>query len=573
MVDYRAGAGSGPRHSQASVSHVPGSTARPLEPAPADARPPTRLHRVIPMMPIAALFLCVALPQGGDSGLWRALPLPGICRGAPTPLEAPRLVHGTHLIVSEGDVDGGHGESPVPPLSSATFSALLGEEARREGWSVTVYPTSPPLLVRGPEPGLQNAAAFCAEIDSASRALDLELGVWLVRGPSTAEPQAAAPKDAPWATARLRSGDTAVLGEQLSQSYVHNYSVEVATDAGVAAPVVGRALTGDVLHLRAMRIRRGKGVFLEGFLDLSRLQSIEDFELSATDLGSVQRPKVTALQVGFSGAVDSGAPLRVAWTGLTGLGDLAEGSLWIVPKSAPEAVEGRWRLYDSALAEAAPWILPLVSPGGGLRLPDDPGGEDGAGADWAPLPSAQLAKEVESARTANTRSRPAFVGGRGVVLGPRQETDAWTAIEDLATAFESLRTRTTEILVQRQGASVRLPVTHGARWRVLFADETTAVVDYDVEIAPETWMPGPRVERRLDGFFAQGRTAERATSFVAWTAATPERRVAERSSIPLGRLELPQRTWRSARGEARAGAGATAALSGDSGLSITLRAP
>jgi hypothetical protein len=229
-----------------------------------------------------------------------------------------------------------------------------------------LHPSSPPFWARGPLPGLQAAEALCAAVAAAARGPEIELQVWLVRGAGAGQAAAKAPSDAPWAGARLRSGGEVMLGERSAQSYLHNYSVEVATDAGVAAPLVARAMTGDVLHARAMRVRDGSAVFVEGLLDLSRLSSLEDFELSSTDLGSVQQPRVRCVQIAFSGTVESGAPLRVAWAGLGGGEDLAEGSLWIVPRAQADGAAGRWRLLDNALLEAVAWELPAVTPGGGL---------------------------------------------------------------------------------------------------------------------------------------------------------------------------------------------------------------
>jgi hypothetical protein len=99
------------------------------------------------------------------------------------------------------------------------------------------------------------------------------------------------------------------------------------------------------------------------------------------------------------------------------------------------------------------------------------------------------------------------------------------------------------------------------------------VVDYDVEIAPATWMPGPRVERRIDGFCAQGDAASDHTSVAAWDARTPKNRVLERSVVPLGRLEIPLRSWRSARAEVRIAQPALQVLGGPDPLSLALRAP
>jgi hypothetical protein len=166
-----------------------------------------------------------------------------------------------------------------------------------------------------------------------------------------------------------------------------------------------------------------------------------------------------------------------------------------------------------------------------------------------------------------------FLWGNGIVLGPRSEQAAWNAIAELHGVYETQRTQTGLLELTRGAAFVRLPVSHGSRWRVLVCEETTAVVDYDVEIAPATWMPGPRVERRIDGFCAQGDAASDHTSVAAWDARTPKNRVLERSVVPLGRLEIPLRSWRSARAEVRLAQPALQVLGGPDPLSLALRAP
>src|SRR5689334_14330109 len=134
------------------------------------------------MLPAALLALLPAPAQDGTSTNWRALPLPSLCRAASEPLSTPRLVRGTHLIVAREDLEAGISPAQTPAMNPQAFASLLGEEARRAGWNVTFNPSCPPLLVKGPAAGCQSAETFCTELDSAVRALDVELSVWLVRG-------------------------------------------------------------------------------------------------------------------------------------------------------------------------------------------------------------------------------------------------------------------------------------------------------------------------------------------------------------------------------------------------------
>lgn len=499
----------------------------------------------------------------GVNAGWTALRTPALCRSAPSAVNSPRLARGTHLAVERGDTDIGVAPAPAPILPWAVMATLVADESRREGWNLSLFPSSPPLLVRGPSASQTAAAAWIDELDAAARALDVEVSVWLVRDTGASANDASLPTTPPWASARLRSGVEGMFGERHEHAYVHNYSVEVATDAGVAAPVIGRALVGDVLHLRAMRARGGGAVLVEGLLDVAELASIDAFELSATDLGSVEIPRVRTLQIAFSGLSVSGAPLRIAWGGLGAKADApstpnadgarwprAEGSLWIVARAQPDPAQGRWRVADTALLEATPWEWPAVSPGGALSVAERAPANEGLS---QAVSTAILAKEAENDRGAIARPRSSWVAGGGALVGPRSEKDAWAAFDDLHAALENPLTDNAMLELRDGETFVRLPVAAGRGWRVLVGVESTSVADYDVEIAPETWMPGPRVERCFDGFCAQGVAAAASSTFNVWSARTTGRRVAERSSIPLGRLELSARQSRSFSGELRAG--------------------
>jgi hypothetical protein len=549
-----------------------------------------------------ALALCVVpsiagfLP-GGEPGAeqapgqdrtdWRSFQVPSLCLEAAQVTPLPRLIAGTHLALPEDELDAAVSEGHAPSLALAALSGLLQEEARRRSWTLELHPTAPPLLARGAKASLEQLAQVLEDFDRCGATFAVELRAWVTPGasktgthPSAAAFQQAVGATAPWANARARSGEWTALGERRAHAFVANYSVEVATDSGVAAPVVAKLYYGRTLHVRACRARGGKSVHLQGFLDFAELAKVEPFDPGSPDLGVVQEPLVQSVQIAFSGVVASGDALAVSVAGAPL--SAPDFTLWIAASTLPDvpnppaAAAGResaWRGLDLALLEGRIEGLPWVLPGNGLEAivpPETP-------PTWIePLGASALAQAGEGARAngATTRARPLIIWSNALVLAPLSEEAAWTEIDAQVSATEAVRLAGADVAVEHGALRVLAPATEGLPFRVLAGEESTLLHDYEIQIAPETWMPGPRVARTFDGTAVEGQLAAASLRGWGWIAGSEAPQELSRQELQLGRLQLARRSFRGTRIEIRAGeAGreALGAIEGSPALRLEVR--
>jgi hypothetical protein len=508
------------------------------------------VHRTLRLSPI---LLAASLPCAAQEG-WIALRVPSLCEQASRGPRLERLETGSHLILP--DDDGERLERGEPPsLSIASLLGLLQDDISRRRLGVKLLPNAPPILVRGDAAALAGLRAALEEIDALGRALEVDVrAIWL-EGQADLPVQPEAGRVEPLLArgtavgqARLRSGARAELGLRESQSYVAGYAVEVATDAGVADPTVGSILTGRTLHLRPCRVRGGRAVHLEGFFDVARLAQMDEFDAQTPDLGKVQSPTVEVLQVAFSGVVESGGWLAVAVEEVAGV----TGTLLVQATTRAEpAAPAAWRGLDLTLLETRVDELPMPAPGAAL----EPTAEDEPRVLREPVTSATLAQLADEAgRGAKSGLRPLAAWVPGYLLAAAGDDHGWSEVETLVAGAEQERTATYELALEIAGGRVRLPSTEGLPLRVLAGRERTLLVDYDVHVAQESWMPSPQVEHVLDGSLLQGQCSSGALACRAWRAASAEPRRVERAEIGIGALELLRRTLRSVDAKVQSGA-------------------
>ncbi len=526
---------------------------------------------------VAPLLLALpAAPLPQEDAGWRVLPLPSLTAEPPAAPALRRLVQGSHLELPEDHLDEAEA-SPSPRLTRASLLELLREDARRRDLDVALHPTAPPLLGRGRAEALQAVESRLAELEAHARSFDVELEVWLTAapGPGTTRPDEAAFAsligDAPsLGVARVRSGEWAALGDRRTSEFVADYRVEVAADSGVATPNLGRRLTGRTVHLRPCRVARGTRVHVEGFLDLSVPSRTETFDPGTPDLGLVEQPLVRGMQVAFAGAVDSGGLLCVELRGTDF--EPADWSLWIRATTTPAAAQ-ELRALDLALVESRATDLPLPTPGAGLPTHDAPRRPP---VRLEAITSSTLAAVFEQSRSARSEkigrgSWPLVSFAPALLLAVPDDDAAWAQVEALVAAAERARCRGAELVVRSGAATVRLPVTEGLPARVLAVLEQPVVTEYEVQVAPETWMPAPLVARRLDGALVQGHLSGERFWHTSWWAASARSEEIPRAKLGIARLDLLRRTWSPGAGSVPAD-GAPHALVG-AGLDSGAAAP
>jgi len=363
----------------------------------------------------------------------------------------------------------------------------------------------------------------------------------------------------PLGVASVRSGGSVDLGRRRERSCVVSFEVEVASDANVAEPRIGRVASGRTLHARVARVGGGRSVLVEGLLDLALELPAEQFDPENSDLGVFEQPRVTALQVAFAGKLASGGWLAVSITGHL----QHDGVLLVQATTSPDPTGTlRWRGFDvAALAQPlVDWPMPEASLD---ALFEEPRPEDLRAA----LPAAEFASVAASALGAAKRGklgsfdssgRSGPVCGEGLLLLPASESTAVAEVEALVQASESQRTRSHALGLRHGALEVRLPVCDGSFVRVLAVDERTALFDYDVEVAEDAWIAMPRVRRVLSGLVLDGLVQGGGLAVRGWRVASePDIRV-DKARANLGALTLQQseRTVLAAR----IGAGSTREL-------------
>lgn len=480
---------------------------------------------------------------------WVGLPTPSISLDLPARLEPVRLAHGQHLFERGDELERAREARGVYlPLSSVIDA--LREDARAAQKNLVLLPGAPPLLAQGDPQAIEGARARLNELEEAARGLEIELVAWLVPAagaasthPARSDLERAVKGLAPLGRANVRSGELVVLGRRSEQTFLGDWSSEVAASSGVAEPRLLRAVLGESLRLTAARVDHGTRVQLEGWLDLSELGDVETLQPSTPDLGVVQQPSVRSLQVAFSGSMESGGILALSIRGSA----LAQPdwSVWIEARTAPDVQGGAWRLIDVAALEDGPLALPLPLPGAGL--------ESLAFADaspavaFEPLPAATLASLGEEARSPADRRRAPIAWGRGVLLVPRADLAAQAAIDGILSAAIGVRSAEVQWSTQCGSFSALVPVAAGRSARVMTGTERTLLTGYDVELAAESWMPSPRVERVFDGIAAQGSFAGSRFSGFAWTSSSEITGTLSREEARLGRMQLLKRSFRGER--------------------------
>lgn len=484
---------------------------------------------------------------------WTLIAFPRASRSpGPAPMEAV-LLDAAHL-----DLDGAFRpaalEIPEPAIPPAIFQQMLDETMRQRGFKLETRPQAGLLLARGDAAAIEAARALVADLDRQTAAFEIDLEVTL---------RTAGAPETKWRR-RVTAGSEVFLGSRASRPFVAGFDVQVAQDAGQAEPRIGSAISGTGLHLRATRVAGGSRVFLEGVFDSAAIGAVENFDPETPDMGVFEQPRVDSAQIVFSGAMESGGALEVR---LTDAAHLAGESLLSVRATArPDAAPSNdgWVLLDLAFTSLAPRPLVPVEPGLAFV---SPGGEPEAGG--AVLTPATLATLLEADRAASEGrgGRATLVWSRSLLAIPRSDTARIESARGLVRVLEEARATTQRANLACGTLRASFPVSMGRTARFTAGAERPYLTDYGLEVAPQIWMPSPRVERSFDGLSAEISFVGTSLALEAWRTTTPEVAVATRESAQMGRLQLPRRTR--VTGSGRTAAGDPPAVVFDDGLALT----
>jgi hypothetical protein len=530
----------------------------------------------MPSIYISSLLVCLfhALPIAPQGDSWSALPLPSLCR---EPVEAARhrrLETGRHIVFEGDDLEVRSTPGPAT-LPVSVLLGLLQDDSVARSLPVQFHPSAPPLLVRGQPDAVDAVRALVQDLDRAGRDLEVELRVWLIDAVADGTDRSAFERQtagvAPWASGSVRSGGSANFGRRESRAFLTGYDVEVATDSGVADPMIARAVVGDTLHLRACRVRRGTAVHLDGLLDQAQVGEVRRFDAGTPDVGVMEQPTLDVVQVAFSGVVGNGDVLAVTMAG-TPLA-VSERTLWIEVRATPDPILEEpgdappWRGVDLALLGTRVVDLPLPSPGSGLG--DVSFLEQDVGVLTESFPAAAVAQFSDGARPARGRSTPVWT--EGYLLVPPGDGDVWAEVQGVVGAVERDRLRTARLDVARGPLRVSIPAAEGYPVRVLVGREQTRLVDFDAHVAQESWMPWPRVETLFDGVLLQGHLRDGTLIGAGWIAETSGVRELPRADVRVGDLQLVDRTFQGDRVHVPAGEPRAVLSSPKASAALTVR--
>jgi acyl-CoA thioesterase FadM len=520
------------------------------------------------MLAAIALSMCVAL--SGDD--WTPLPIPALCAERITSQSPPPLYGVSHLRVSNARGRGELEKAP-PRLPLALVGQMLEEDARARGLKLEFFRGAPEILVRGDAAAVAAARALVSELDRASDALTIDLEITLT--PSRASSDNV-PKAVPARyEKRVRSGESTSVGRRGSQSYVADFEVDVAASSGVARPVMGSAVFGTTVHVRAARVDGGRRVHLTGLLDLAELASIEVFDPKTVDLGELQQPVVHSAQIVFAGVVESGQALEATLvdpalsTSEWNLSIRASARADLEPKEGETA---GWSLIDLSLLATEPTTLPPFGPGHGLDVDAMLGESSGT---QASLPASALAVALEAARSASASprgsSRPPLYWTHDLLFVPRADANAVREARALVKGAESSRARTGRLDVRSGAARASIPLCEGTPARVWIGTERCWLVGYRADIAPQTWMPSPEIESTFDGVAVSALAQSGVAQCAFWAAESEPNTELSRETAQLGRLQVLNRSVQSGTARATAGSPEQRALDVDGPMALSLR--
>jgi hypothetical protein len=355
-----------------------------------------------------------------------------------------------------------------------------------------------------------------------------------------------------------------------------SFDVEVAADSGIAAPVLGTAAHGRTLHLRAARIGGGARIHLEGLLDLADLASLERFDPESPDLGTLQEPRIDFVQVAFAGVVDSGGALEVEVAGVplalpvwkltvratahAAPPNGAPGAAG-VPAAGGAAPESALDVIDLAFLASEATVLPNATPGAEL---DRQAFFVQPRRERIPIPPSAIAAALEG-RSSDGAGARTLAWSDDLLILPRADAAGRAEALALIAAAEQARIATGRIEVRRGGLSARFPACAGSPARLLCGRERTALVGYRAEIAPQTWMPAPAVERSFDGLCLAVEVESGGAECSTWIAESAGEAVVARQDAQLGRIQVLDRGLRSQRATVRSGEAERALAAGREG--------
>ncbi|MFT4538308.1 MAG: hypothetical protein ACI835_000741 [Planctomycetota bacterium] len=476
--------------------------------------------------------LSVALILAGVSpnqDVWIGLELP---RGPVASQLEPRvrlLRDGRHIRAAE-DAPPKDGVDASALLPESIVTSLLNETVRRTRSNAKILPGTSPLLVRGSEAEISELEQILTELAALERALAIELHVRLA-------PTAGG---ASWIDSRrsVHSGDRSAFGERQVSAFLGGYGVDVASDSAVADPLVGQVHSGHSLHVIAKRMQGGRATHIEGVLDLATTRTTGAIDTGNPDLGIVQLPVCDVVQISFSGIATPDRALVVTLTGALAGEDL-QLTIAATAESIAQWKPAGWSVLDAAQITSTSMDPTHFGPGWMLEQQEQRRNDERGRARSSITPGSLIGIASEDfGREAELLWTPRLI------FVPPGTPLAVEVLSTMIAALERPALTTHRLRIESDRGSIECCVAGAARMRAIVGTERLALVDYETELAPETWIAAPIVEWAFDGFALEGRVQRGTFETSCWISRSDYTTELAAHEVGLGRIQLPQRSVR-----------------------------
>jgi len=462
---------------------------------------------------------------------WTRVDAPALCieRPAESPWTPARHIETWWRGGAQARAEG-RGSAPWPWDKHAQ---LLEARARAAG-ELEVVRLDGALLCRGDAAALQAMAQARSEFDAQAALLSIELEARLEVDGRLVESASG--------KRRVLTGEVARLGTLESTPFLAGFDIEIATDAGAATPRVGAVNHGTLLSLSATRLDGGRVVRIDAWLDAARLVGIEEFDAGNADVGRLELPRVSAVQLATSALVASGGEL-VAQLAAPALGGTA--ILRVRATARPDEGDGKgWTLVDAACVSRAPHALPTLRAGSPFDL-------EASEEEQSPWPArgpvsagtlgATVGRRESGGLLASKAGAPILEWSEHLLLVQPERGQQLAALRELVAAAAAPQRAQGRAKIEHPELTAEFPLVPGRPGRAACLEERALPSELQLEIAQQSWLATPELQVVADGVVVDLRLEGGVLQARGWTARSEAPRTVERDVAQLARLQLAPR--------------------------------
>lgn len=479
------------------------------------------------------ILLCCPAVLSVASGEWTRLDTPAIC--VERPVLTPWLP-ASHIQTFWENGQGADGDmAKAKLLDFGEWSQWAESEARAAG-RLEVVRLDGGLLARGEAAAVAALAKAHEGLQAHAQALWIDLEVKLEVGGRAVEAVSGRQRALP--------GEVVRFGAMETTPFVAGFDIEVATDAGTAAPRVGAVQHGTTLSVSAVRMDGGRSVRIEAWLDGAVLDELKAFDAGSNDAGNLELPQVRSTQLACAAIVRSGGELVAQAKG----GAWPEGAILRIQATAREDVQTTGRvLLDTSAVSRGYAALRQVVPGFPFRGAAD--AEAPLLAPVAPQPilagtvGALLGRDKNTGSFGISKSTPGrtLEWSDHLLAVPADKPEEVTAARELLAGLLQGRTTTHRLVVEHPHLRADVPMVLGRALRLTCLREHALPAAIGVEIAQQSWLAVPELQIVADGVSLDALLGNAGVETAAWLANAEPARTIDREAAHIARMQLATR--------------------------------